>query len=168
MIIDLINFLVEKHRRWKYKEDYEDEAKIKFGPRNVGLQFKTKGKETYIDFNYPILHVTSIGIWDNGDVISDTEKALMFIDLLDYIYNYAGTKATVSIDINHPDKEFWESKCIRQKHNIKEVILFDKEVELQKQIKEISVLFDQGKTVTVGDITVDNIVDLEKELRKHM
>jgi len=47
MIIDIAKFIFDKWRRWKYKEDYDSDAKIKADSKNQIIQYKLKDKETF-------------------------------------------------------------------------------------------------------------------------
>lgn len=165
MIIELIKFLFERWRRWKYKEDYEKEAKIKVNSKNHLLQYKLEDKETFAFYLWPNLVVTSIELWSTGEEISHKDKALILIDLLDHIYNEGGKKAIISIEKNHPDKEFWEKQSQRLKYKIEKVDLFDKEEEFQSYVDELSKAFQNGKTLEINGEKIDNRQDLEKILR---
>jgi len=166
MIIDLIKFLVDRWRRWKYKEDYDTDAKIKADHKNQLLQYKLKDKETFVVYAWPALVVTSLELWSTGEEILQKDKALIFIDLLDYIDNWGGKKAIISIEINHPDKEFWEKQCSRLHYKIERVEVFDKEANFQSYLDDLSKAFDKGQTLEINGKIIDNRQDLEKLLRE--
>lgn len=166
MIIDIAKFIYDKWRRWKYKEDYDSDAKIKVDSKNQLIQYKLQNKETYAVYAWPNLLVTSIELWNTGEVISNKDKALILIDLLDYIYNYAGKKACIIINKNHPDQDYWEKQTARLKYKIESVTIFDEEAELQLYIDELSKVFESGQTIEVDGKVIDNRSDLEKFLRE--
>lgn len=165
MIADIIKFLVERWRRSKYKEDYEAEAKIKVDAKNRIIQYKLQDKETYAVYDWPNLVVTSIDLWSTGEAISQSEKSLILIDLLDYIYNYAGKKARLLIEKNHPDKAYWEGQASRLSYNIESVELFDEEEAFQAYLNELSKVFEQGQVLEINGKVIENRADLEAQLR---
>lgn len=165
MIIDLIKFLVEKHRRWKYKDDYANDAVIKLGFRNEGMSYKIKDKEVEIEFYYPTVYLTSIDKWSDGNEITQSEKSLMFIDIIYYCAEN-GSKPIIAIEKNHKDKDFWLNLTERHKYKIDKVELFDQEEQFQAYIDDLAKAFEQGKTITVEDKIIDNRTDLEIAFRK--
>ncbi len=166
MIVDIAKFLYDKWRRWKYKEDYDSDAKIKVNSKSKIIQYKLKDKETFAVFSWPDLVVTSIELWDTGEEIAQKEKALILIDLLGYIHEYGGKKAKIFIDKNHTDKEFWEQQTKRLNYNIDSVTLFDKEEEFQSYIDELAKVFENGKTLEIEGKIINNRAELEKLLRE--
>lgn len=165
MIIDLIYFLVEKHRRWKYKEDYASDTVIKTGFRNEEMYYKLADKQAYIEFYWPTIYLTSIENWDNGLEITETEKSLMFVDILFYCKEN-GSKAKIKIEKNHKDKDFWLNQTERHKSKIDDVELFDQEEYFQMYINDLAKAFQAGKTITIANKMIDNRADLEATLRK--
>jgi hypothetical protein len=106
MILEFINFLWDKYRRWTNKENYEYEAIIKTGFRNEGITYQIKDKKIELEFYWPTLYLTGIEKWDNGIEMTETEKITMFVELLCYCKE-KGSKVKVAIEKSQHDKDFW-------------------------------------------------------------
>lgn len=125
------------------KTEKTSTPKISLGFRGEDLEYVTQSDSLYISstwINGRRLYLDSIQNWKSNNIISDSDKALIFKDIIDYLNKKIKEKPIVVINVDH-DKELWESLC----------------KQYEEQISSIEYQSDKEKDQFLYDSMLDNI-----------
>jgi hypothetical protein len=97
--------------------------KISFGFRGEDLDYIIKNDSLYIItswINGRRIFTDSIQYWKSNAKISDSDKAIIFKDIVEFINTRTKENPIIVINVDH-DKEIWENLCETHKERIKSI-----------------------------------------------
>ncbi len=142
--------------------------KISWGHRFEGLEYETENRSLYIDSTFiggRKIYTDSIKSWKDNELISQSDKAKIFEEVMEFANRKSNEKPIVVINIDY-DKEFWEALCKENSDLIKE-IQYDS--DKQKEDFQFNYLLDSVRkngTLIFGDTTIQNETELLEYWRK--
>lgn len=138
-----ISSFLKKLFNQETKKNKTVSPKVSFGFRGEGLEYITENDSLYISstwINGRRVYMDNIQNWKSKKVISDSDKAIIFKDIVEFLNEKAKEHPIVVINVDH-DKELWENLC-----------------ELYKeQISSIEYQSDKEKDQFIFDSMLDNI-----------
>jgi hypothetical protein len=130
--------------------------KISWGHRFEGLEYETENNSLYIDSTFiggRKIYTDSIKTWKDNQLISQSDKAQIFKEVIEFANGKGNDKPIIVINIDY-DKEFWEALCKESLDLIKE-IQYDS--DKQKEHFQFNYLLDSVRkngTLIFGNKTI--------------
>lgn len=150
---------------WNSNPNKTSYPKISLGFRGEDLEYETESGALYISSTWikgRRVYLESIQNWKSNKLISDSDKAIIFKDVVEYLNKKTKEKPIVVINVDHY-RELWESLC----EEYKQLIL---SIEYQSDKEKDQFLYDtmldnirRGGSLVDGDKTITT----EEQLLEH-
>lgn len=143
-------------RLFTRKNDNALFPKISLGFRFEGLEYVTQNDSLYISstwINGRRIYMNNIQKWKSNNSITDSDKAIIFKNIVNFLNDKTKEKPIVVINIDH-DKELWENLCKQYKEQISAI---EYESDKEKEDFLYKTFLDnirRGGSLVVGDQTI--------------